>query len=236
MNIETAIIVHIRRSSQRYIVMVRRGRRSITRLQERVRKWEGLERMLGREDMIAKRMVLPIRAWFLSPIAEIKVAIMDRRAAESTDPGDTRCCECGWCASCEPMPSRTCFKLWDIKSKPMKRRKTDIAKPAKTSVRSSPNGCLIEERFQTSKFPRTSTTTHIVADIASKKIRWDKAVSARDPAAEYRTYMATSAWHAHHAILVVCSFDLLAQASLYVGIGRDAGSAKGARGGGSRKI
>jgi hypothetical protein len=67
-------------------------------------------------------------------------------------------------------------------------------------------------------------------------MRWDSAVRARDPSAEYRTYMATSAWQAHHAILVVCSFDLLVHASLYVGIGKDAGRASGARDGGSRKI
>lgn len=118
----------------------------------------------------------------------------------------------------------------------MKRRKTDIANPARTSARSRPKGCRIEERFQTSKLESTSTTTHIVAETASKKIRCDNAVRANDPSAEYRTYAATKAWHAHQAILVVCSFDLLAQASLSVGIGRDAGRASGALGGGSRKI
>ena len=43
-------------------------------------------------------------------------------------------------------------------------------------------------------------------------------------------------WQAHHAIRVVCSFDMDVQASRNVGIGRDAGRASGARGGGSRKI
>lgn len=62
-------------------------------LQDKVRKCEGLERTLGREEIYAKRMVLPILAWFLRPIAEIRVAIMERRAAESTEPGDTRWCE-----------------------------------------------------------------------------------------------------------------------------------------------
>lgn len=192
--------------------------------------------MLGREEMIANLIVLPILAWFLSPIADINVATIERSAAESTEPGDTRWCECGWCASCEPMPSRTCFKLCDTKSKPMKSKKTDMAKPAKTSVRSRPKGCRIDERFQTSKLLRTSTTTHMVAETASKNMRWDRAVSANEPSAEYNTYMATSAWHAHQAILIVCSLDLLAHASLSVGIGSDAGNASGARGGGSRKI
>jgi hypothetical protein len=32
-----------------------------------------------------------------------------------------------------------------------------------------------------------------VADTASKKMRWERAVRARDPAAEYRTYIATRA-------------------------------------------
>ncbi len=76
----------------------------------------------------------------------------------------------------------------------------------------------------------------MIAEIASKKIRWERAVRAREPAAEYSTYIATSMWHAHQTIRVVCSFDLLVHASLYVGIGSDAGSASGARGGGSRKI
>ena len=42
--------------------MERRGRRNMVREVERVRKWEGLERMEGREDMYAKRIALPIRA------------------------------------------------------------------------------------------------------------------------------------------------------------------------------
>jgi hypothetical protein len=118
----------------------------------------------------------------------------------------------------------------------MKSRKTDMAKPARTSARCKPKGWRIEERFHTSKLQRTSTVTQIVADIASKKMRWERAVRARDPAAEYRTYIATRAWQAHQAIRVVCSFDLLVHASFKVGIGREAGSASGARGGGSVKI
>ena len=74
-----------------------------------------------------------------------------------------------------------------MRSKDMKRRKTDIAKPARTSARSRPKGCRIELRFQTSKLQPTSTITHMVAEIASKKIRWLKAVRAREPEAEYRT-------------------------------------------------
>jgi len=61
-NIERAIRVQRRRSSQIYRVMVRRGRSSMMVLHERVRKWEGFERMLGSEDIYAKRIVLPIRA------------------------------------------------------------------------------------------------------------------------------------------------------------------------------
>jgi len=118
----------------------------------------------------------------------------------------------------------------------MKRRKTDMAKPARTSALCRPKGCRIEERFHTSKLQRTSTATQIVADMASKNIRWERAVRARDPAAEYRTYIATRAWQAHQAIRLVCSFDLLVHASFRVGIGSEAGSASGARGGGSVKI
>lgn len=46
-----------------------------------------------------------------------------------------------------------------------------MAKPARTSARSRPNGWRIEERFQTSKLWNTSTTTQIVAEIASKNMR-----------------------------------------------------------------
>ena len=63
---------------------------SMMELQERVSKWEGLERTLGREEMYANLIVLPILAWFPSPIAEISVARIDSKAAESTEPGETR--------------------------------------------------------------------------------------------------------------------------------------------------
>lgn len=116
----------------------------------------------------------------------------------------------------------------------MKRRKTDIAKPARTSARSSPNGCRMLDRFQTSKLQNTSTTTHIVALIASKNIKWDNAVIAREPPALYRTYAATMAWTKHQPSLMVCSLDMLCHASLNVGTGREAGNASGARGAGSR--
>ena len=59
-------------------------------LQERVRKWEGLERMEGRWERAAKRIARPMRAWFLSPMAEMSVATILNTAAESTEPGDTR--------------------------------------------------------------------------------------------------------------------------------------------------
>lgn len=134
-----------------------------------------------------------------------------------------------------PTDSRICLRLCDIRSNPMNSKNTDIANPASTSARSSPNGCRMEERFHTSKLWKTSTTTHIVADIASKKIRCDNAVRAKDPPAVYCTYAAIDAWQAHQTILCVCSLDIDARASLKVGIGRDAGRARGARGGGSRK-
>ena len=71
-----------------------------------------------------------------------------------------------------------------MRSKPMNRRKIDIANPPRTSARSRPKGCRIEERFQTSKLWNMSTATQIVADIASKNMRWDNAVRAREPPAE----------------------------------------------------
>lgn len=66
----------------------------------------------------------------------------------------------------------------------MKRRNTDIAKPARTSARSRPKGWRIEDRFQTSKLERMSITTQIMADMASKNMRWERAVRASEPAAE----------------------------------------------------
>jgi len=51
-----------RRSSQRKSVMERRGRRNIIVLQERVRKWLGLERRLGKEEMYANLIAFPILA------------------------------------------------------------------------------------------------------------------------------------------------------------------------------
>lgn len=75
----------------------------------------------------------------------------------------------------------------------MKSRKTDMAKPARTSARWRPKGWRIDERFHTSKLQSTSTATQMVADMASKNMRWESAVRARDPAAEYRTYIATRA-------------------------------------------
>ena len=44
-------------------------------------------------------------------------------------------------------PYRESIITSDQKLKPMKRRKTDMANPARTSARSSPNGCRMEERF-----------------------------------------------------------------------------------------
>ncbi len=56
-----------------------------------------------------------------------------------------------------------------------------------------PKGWRMLERFHTSKLQKTSTTTQIVALMASKNMRCDSAVRARDPCALYRTYAATSA-------------------------------------------
>lgn len=69
---------------------------------------------------------------------------------------------------------------------PMNRSRTDIAKPAKTSARSRPKGCRIEERFQTSKLPRMSTTTQSMAPSESKSMRWESAVRASEPSALQR--------------------------------------------------
>jgi hypothetical protein len=126
-----------------------------------------------------------------------------------------------------------------MRSKDIKSKKTLIANPANTSARSSPNGCRILLRFQTSKLQKISTATQILALIASKNIRWDSAVIAREPEAEYKTYAATKAWQKHHRMRRRWDFDIVAvdcQASLSVGTGREAGRARGARGGGSRKI
>jgi len=43
-------------------------------------------------------------------------------------------------------------------------------------------------------------------------------------------------WQKHQVMRMVCSRDIDVQASEKVGMGREAGRAKGARGGGSRKI
>lgn len=84
------IMLHRRRSSQRYIVTLIKGSKNIIAEQERVRKCEGLLRTEGREDMYANLIARPILAWFLRPRAEMRVAIMERRAAESTLPGEIR--------------------------------------------------------------------------------------------------------------------------------------------------
>lgn len=99
-----------------------------------------------------------------------------------------------------------------------------------------PKGWRMLDRFHTSKLQNTSTPTQIVALIASKKMRCERAVMASEPCALQRTYAATRAWHRHHPKRVVCSLDMLLHASLNVGTGREAGIARGALGGGSRKI
>jgi hypothetical protein len=64
--------------------------------QLRVRKWAGLPSTEGSDSMYAKRMALPIRAWFLRPMALTSVATMANKAAESTLPGETRSWVWGW--------------------------------------------------------------------------------------------------------------------------------------------
>ena len=113
----------------------------------------------------------------------MRVETMARREAKSTSPPDTRSWLCTWCASWSPKPSRTWVRLWDMRSRPMKRRSTDMAKPARTSARSRPKGWRIEERFHTSKLPRTSTTTQSMAPRESKSMRWERAVRARESSA-----------------------------------------------------
>ena len=76
----------------------------------------------------------------------------------------------------------------------MKRRRTDIANPARTSARSSPKGCRIEERFQTSKLPRMSTTTQSIAPKESKRMRCERAVRASEPSALQRIEAAMHMW------------------------------------------
>ena len=90
-------------------------------------------------------------------------------------------------------------------------------------------------RFQTSKLPKTSTTTHRVAPRASKRMRCERAVMASEPRALHSVKAATRAWHRHHEMRVCCSLDRLLRHSLNVGTGNEAGSARGALGGGSRK-
>ena len=51
-----------RRSSQRKKVIERSGKRSITALQLKVRKWDGLESSEGSEAMYANLMAFPMRA------------------------------------------------------------------------------------------------------------------------------------------------------------------------------
>src|SRR5947209_7395072 len=99
-----------------------------------------------------------------------------------------------------------------------------------------PKGCLIVLRFHTSKLLNTSTTTHSVAPRASNKIKCDRAVMANDPFPFHAVKPATVTWQAHHPSRIFCSLDILCLHSWNVGIGSEAGSAKGARGGGSRNI
>lgn len=46
--------------------------------------------MEGREEIGANRIAFEIRAWFLRPIADTRVARIAKRQAESTDPGEIR--------------------------------------------------------------------------------------------------------------------------------------------------
>ena len=129
-------------------------------------------------------MAFPILAWLPRPKAETRVLRMARRAAESTSPAETRSWSWVWCGSCEPAASSTCCRLCEMRSRPMKRRRTDMAKPARTSARSRPKGCRIELRFHTSKLPRMSTATQRRAPRESKRMRCERAVRAREPSAD----------------------------------------------------
>ena len=78
--------------------------------------------------------------------------------------------------------------------------------------------------------------TQSMAPRESKRIRWERAVRAKDPEALQRVYAATIMWQMHHQNLVFCSLDMLFRHSLRVGTGREFGSAMGARGVGSKII
>ena len=62
MNMLSEIMEQRRRSSQRKRVIERRGRRNIMVLQDRVRKWLGLDNKLGKEEMYANLIAFPMRA------------------------------------------------------------------------------------------------------------------------------------------------------------------------------
>jgi hypothetical protein len=70
--------------------MLRSGRTRRSAEQDSVRKWEGLLNTEGRLAIALNLITFPIRAWFLSKIAETKVEMMPLRAARSMLPGDTR--------------------------------------------------------------------------------------------------------------------------------------------------
>lgn len=70
--------------------MLSSGNTSSRREHEIVKKCEGFANMLGKDSIQANRSAFPIRAWFFSPSAEIRVDITARRAAKSTSPAETR--------------------------------------------------------------------------------------------------------------------------------------------------
>ena len=80
-----------------YSEMESKGRMRRMTEQERVKKCEGLLRTEGNDSMYANRIDLPMRAWFLSPIAETNVEPIANTDVTSTEPVVARSCSCEWC-------------------------------------------------------------------------------------------------------------------------------------------
>lgn len=78
--------------------MLRKGSTNISTLVDSVRKWDGLDSTLGREEMYVNLIALPILAWFFKPNADMSVAMIEAPAATSMALADTASSswECGW--------------------------------------------------------------------------------------------------------------------------------------------
>ena len=98
-----------------------------------------------------KRIARARRAWFDSEKAEISVVAIVRRQMKSRVVAEARSvggwtCEEVWTGVAESeggvleREERRCEALWERRSKPMKRRRMDMAKPTRTSVRSRLGG------------------------------------------------------------------------------------------------